>query len=363
MENESINVGLLFGGESPEHEVSIVSAKSVARHLDSRLFQIVPIGIAKNGVWTVLGDPFTRLANGELPKRSNCPFLPLEKGGEQALAPDVMFNVVHGAGGEDGQIQGYLELLKIPYTGAGRLASATAMDKWMAKCIWKSEGLPVTPFIAFSEETWKQNHKHLISQCLKMGLPLFVKPANAGSSIGIKKVKDDIDLQKAIDNAFLFDRRIIVEKGLDAREIEVAVLGGDDPIVSMPGEVIVAGEFYDFADKYLDGKSRTLVPSDLDDETAQKIRDMARMAFFSIDGYGLARVDFFVERKTNQIFLNEINTIPGFTSISMFPKLIEYAGVSYQDQLTRLIELAVARHKQMAAKQIGFESGNQWFRS
>ncbi|MCL1894774.1 MAG: D-alanine--D-alanine ligase [Holophagaceae bacterium] len=363
MDNHLVDVGLLFGGESLEHEVSIVSARSVAQNLDPALFCIKPIGVARNGVWAVLGDPFERLSNGELPEKSSCPFLPLEAGAEQFPPPDVVFNIIHGAGGEDGQIQGYLELLKIPYTGAGRLALALTMDKWMAKRVWESEGLPVTPYRAISEEGWNQDQDGFIEQCKALGMPLFVKPSNSGSSVGIEKVRDFADLQKTIENAFLYDRRILVESGLDAREIEVAVLGGDDPIVSMPGEVLVTGEFYDFADKYVNGKSQTLIPAELDDELAKKIMGMARRAFVSIDGYGLARVDFFVQRETGDVFINEMNTIPGFTSISMFPKLIENVGIPYREQLTRLIELAIARDRQMVDKQIDFHSGSEWFSS
>jgi len=358
-----MNVGLLFGGESPEHEVSIVSAKSIAQHMDSSKFHAVPIGVARNGVWTVLGDAFARLTDGEMPERSDCPFLPLERGAEQIRLPDVVFNIIHGAGGEDGQIQGYLELLKIPYTGAGRLALAVAMDKWMTKRIWESEGLTVTPYIGITEDDWNRDPQGNIDHCLSLGRPLFVKPANTGSSIGIEKVKQADALKNAVDSAFRYDRRVLVEKGLNVREIEVAVLGGQDPIVSMPGEVLVAGEFYDFADKYVDGKSRTQVPADLPDDTVNTIREAARSAFRSLDGYGLARIDFFIERNTDQIYLNEINTIPGFTSISMFPKLIEAAGISYRDQITMLIDLAMSRHKQMATKQVGFKSGSEWFKS
>jgi D-alanine-D-alanine ligase len=358
-----LSVGLLFGGESPEHEVSIVSAKSIAQHLDADKFRIVPIGVARNGVWVLMGDPFARLTAGEMPEKSEYSFLPLEKGAEKMQKPDVFFNVIHGAGGEDGQIQGYLELLKVPYTGAGRLALGVAMDKLMAKKVWEADGLPVTPYVAITEDVWRQGVQGTIDQCLGLGLPLFVKPANTGSSIGIEKVKQASGLKSAIDNAFLYDRRVLVEKGLDVREIEVAVLGGGDPIVSIPGEVLVAGEFYDFADKYVDGKSKTQVPADISEVMTQTIRDMARKAFLSLDGYGLARVDFFVERGTNRIYLNEINAIPGFTSISMFPKLIEASGTPYRHQLTMLIELAMDRQRQLAAKQIGFKSGSDWFKA
>jgi len=357
-----LSVGLLFGGESPEHEVSIVSARSIAGHLDAGGFRVAPIGVARNGVWAVLGDPFSRLADGEAPEKGDCPFLPLEKGAEAFMAPDVVFNAIHGAGGEDGQILGYLELLKIPCTGAGRLGLALAMDKWMAKRVWEAEGLPVVPYLAISEEAWGRGAKDFFGQCLPLGLPLFVKPANTGSSIGIEKVKKAEALSAAVENAFRFDRRVLVEKGLSVREIEVAVLGGDDPLVSVPGEVLVAGEFYDFADKYTDGKSSTRVPADLPLDVAQDIRAMAKRAFASLDCYGMARVDFFVEVGTGRIYLNEINTIPGFTSISMFPKLMEASGVPYGDQLARLISLAMDRHRQMAGKQSGYRSGSEWFR-
>ena len=363
MGTERLKLGLLFGGESPEHEVSIVSARSVAEHLDKEEYHVLPIGVAKNGVWAVLGDPFARLAAGELPTISAFPFLPLEKGAEQFQLPDAVFNIIHGAGGEDGQIAGYLELLKVPCTGAGRLALSVAMDKWMAKRVWESEGLPVTPYRAISEEEWDKDSNGFIDRCLTLEMPLFVKPANTGSSIGIQKVKNADGLRPAIIDAFRYDRRVLVEKGLIVREIEIAVLGGGDPIVSPPGEVLVAGEFYDFADKYVDGKSKTQVPADLPLETARSLMEMARRAFVCLDGYGLARVDFFIEADSGHIYLNEINTIPGFTSISMFPKLIEHAGVPYRDQLTMLVELALARHKQMAAKQVRFSSGSEWYKT
>jgi len=362
MGTEQLKLGLLFGGESTEHEVSIVSARSVAEHLDKEKYRVLPMGVARNGVWAVLGDPFARLAAGELPARSQFPFLPLEKGAEQFQLPDAVFNIIHGASGEDGQIAGYLELLRVPCTGAGRLALSIAMDKWMTKRVWESEGLPVTPYMAISEEDWEKDPNGFMERCLGLGLPLFAKPANNGSSIGIQKVKSADGLRPAIADALRYDRRVLVEKGLCAREIEIAVLGASDPIVSSPGEVLVAGEFYDFADKYVDGKSKTKVPADISPETAQSLREMARRAFVCLDGHGLARVDFFLEVDSGQIYLNEINTIPGFTSISMFPKLIEHAGVPYRDQLTMLVELAMARHKQMAAKQVGFSSGSEWYK-
>ena len=319
------------------------------------------MGIARNGVWALLGDPFARLAAGERPEPGLHPFLPLEKGAEAAPLPDVFFNALHGAGGEDGQIQGYLEQLHRPYTGAGLLAMAAGMDKWITKRLWESEGLPVVPYVGLTEERWGREPGLCLGECARLGLPLFVKPANLGSSIGVEKVKRAEDLHAALDRAFTFDRRVLVEQGLTVREIEVAVLGGDQPLVSVPGEVIVADEFYTFEDKYLHGRSRTEIPADLPAALADQVRELAARAFAASDGYGMARVDLFLERATGRLYLNELNFIPGFTSISMYPKMMAASGVPYEELLSRLIELALARHAQTAAKQKGFQSGSTWF--
>ncbi len=356
-----LSIGLLFGGESPEHEVSIVTARAIAEHLDPARFEVRPMGIARNGVWVVTGDPFARLAAGERPERSAHPFLPLEAGAESTPLPDVFFNALHGEGGEDGQIQGYLQLLHRPYTGAGLLAMAAGMDKWITKRIWESEGLPVVPYVGLTEEQWARDREGCLGEAKKLGLPLFLKPVNLGSSIGVEKVKRAEDLAAALDRAFTFDRRVLVEQGLDIREIEVAVLGGDDPEVSVPGEVLVADEFYTFEDKYIAGKSTTKIPAELPEELVDLIRSHARRAFRALDAYGMARVDFFLERMTGRVLLNEINLIPGFTSISMFPKLMAASGVPYPDQLSKLVDLALARHQQMTAKSKGFQSGSDWF--
>ena len=361
MSTPRLSIGLLFGGESPEHEVSIVSARSIAQNLDAERFDVQPIGIAKNGVWLVKGDPFARLAAGELPERGTSPYSPLEKGAEDLVLPDVFFNAIHGAFGEDGRLQGYLDMLKRPYTGAGLLGMAAGMDKWVAKLVWASSGIPQVPYVGLTEEAWTREADVLREKVLALGLPVFVKPANAGSSIGIRKVKEAAELDDAIAFALAYDRRVVVEKGVDAREIEVAVLGGDDPLVSVPGEVHVAGEFYDFNDKYLDGKSWTETNAKLPEATRERIRAHAREAFRSIDAYGLARVDFFVEHSTGDVYLNEVNLIPGFTNISMYPKLMESVGVPSGELLTRLVDLALERHRQGASKKKGFESGSDWF--
>jgi D-alanine-D-alanine ligase len=273
----------------------------------------------------------------------------------------VFFNAIHGAGGEDGQIQGYLEPLHRPYTGAGLLAMAAALDKWITKRIWESEGLPVVPYQGLTEERWRKEPQAILRGLETLGLPVFVKPANLGSSIGIEKVGRAEDLPAALDRAFGYDRRVLVEQGLTARELEVAVLGGDDPFVSVPGEILVAGEFYDFKDKYINGKSSCRIPAELPEGLANLITRHAVAAFRALDAYGMARVDFFLDRSTGQLFLNEINLIPGFTSISMYPKMMEASGIPYPELLARLIDLAVLRHQEKSAKTRFFQSGSQWY--
>ncbi len=358
------SVGLIFGGESPEHEVSIVTARSIAQHLDPVKYDVIPIGVARNGVWTVLNlngkTPFDRLVAQERPEKSTHPFLPLEKGSEATPLPDIFFNAIHGASGEDGQLQGYLQLLHRPYTGAGLLAMAAGMDKWITKRIWQSEGLPVVPFVGLTEERWQQNPQENLSAIEVLGYPLFVKPANLGSSIGIEKVKKTSDLSAALARAFTYDRRVLVEQGLSVRELEVAVLGGEAPFVSVVGEVLVGEEFYTFHDKYVGKKSTTQIPAAIPTLVSDQIRHQAQLAFRALDAYGMARVDFFMETTSGKLFLNEINLIPGFTAISMYPKLMEASGLSYAALLDRLIDLALDRHAKELKKNRGFESGHTW---
>jgi len=361
MDNARLSVGLLFGGQSPEHEVSIVSARSIAAHLDPAKYDVRPMGISRDGVWVLTGDPFARLSAGERPARGPHPFLPFEAGAEGAALPDVFFNAIHGAGGEDGQLQGFLEPLGRPYTGAGLLAMAAGLDKWITKRIWESDGLPVAPYAGITEEGWARDREGCLAQAAPLGLPLFVKPANLGSSIGIEKVKRAEDLPAALDRAFRYDRRVLVEKGLDVRELEVAVLGGDDPFVSVVGEVLPAGEFYDFQDKYLDGRSTTRIPAEVPEAVSAQVRRQAAQAFRALDAYGMARVDFFLDRGTGELVLNEINFIPGFTSISMYPKMMAASGVPYPELLDRLVDLALRRHAQKAGKLRTFESGSAWY--
>lgn len=359
--SEQKTVGLLFGGESPEHEVSIATARSIHANLDPKAFQVQPIGVAKNGVW-VFDRAFERLSRGELPERSASPFLPVEKGWESAPLPDVFLIAIHGAGGEDGQLQSYLELLNRPYTGAGRLALAAGMDKWMARSIWQSHGLPMVEAQGVTEAEWRQEPDRVLANLKQLPWPRFVKPANLGSSIGISKVKTADLLPQAIEHAFTFDRRILIEAGADAREIEVAVLGGEELVVSVPGEVLVADEFYTFEDKYVAGRSSMVVPAAIPPAIAAEVRTLAERAFRALDGYGMARVDFFLDRRSAQLYLNEINFIPGFTTRSMYPCLLQASGIPYDTLLAKLIELAFHRHQRDAARTKLFSSGSSWFK-
>lgn len=357
------SVGLIFGGESPEHEVSIVTARSIAQHLDPVKYDVIPIGVARNGVWTVLNlngkTPFDRLVAQERRKKVPILFTFRKRIGSDSVTR-YFFNAIHGASGEDGQLQGYLQLLHRPYTGAGLLAMAAGMDKWITKRIWQSEGLPVVPFVGLTEERWQQNPQENLSAIEVLGYPLFVKPANLGSSIGIEKVKKTSDLSAALVRAFTYDRRVLVEQGLSVRELEVAVLGGEAPFVSVVGEVLVGEEFYTFHDKYVGKKSTTQIPAAIPALVSDQIRHQAQLAFRALDAYGMARVDFFMETTSGKLFLNEINLIPGFTAISMYPKLMEASGLSYAALLDRLIDLALDRHAKELKKNRGFESGHTW---
>lgn len=353
-------VYLIFGGRSGEHEVSLMSARNVMGALDKTKYEIVPIGITKQGQWLLTGDPMKALAEGveaaggfpvgllgdpthrELVSVHHAQGAPLEP----TDAPAVFFPVLHGTYGEDGTIQGLLEMANVPYVGCGVLASSTAMDKGVAKALFQQAGLAVAPYKVYLRRDIEANLEAVKDDIEKTfgKYPLFVKPANLGSSVGISKAKDRAGLDYALMEAARFDRRIIVEEGVNAREIEVSVLGNDDPIASLPGEVIPGAEFYDYKDKYFDNQSSTRIPADLPPEVAEEIRRQALVAFKAIDGAGMARVDFFLEKGTNRILINEVNTIPGFTRISMYPKMWEATGISYSELCDRLIQLALERH-------------------
>jgi D-alanine-D-alanine ligase len=351
---------LVFGGRSAEHEVSVVSARSVIEALDSDRYDAVCVGIDKEGGWHLLPGPpaLPEGAAAELPAVAS------EAGSEVALARepgsrelvtetgerrgfDVVFPVLHGPFGEDGTIQGLLELAGIPYVGAGVLASAVGMDKPTQKVLFRAAGLPVAPHVVVHEREWLEDPESVEARADDLGYPLFVKPSALGSSVGITKVHEPGELSSAVKEALAYGRKALVEGSIEgARELEVSVLGNEDPVASVAGEIIPKGhEFYDYAAKYLDEHGAQLViPAAIPPEVMEEVRRMAVAAFRSIDAEGMARVDFFY-REPEELLVNEINTIPGFTQISMYPKLWEASGLSYPDLIDRLVALAVERHR------------------
>ncbi len=356
--DKKLRVGVIFGGRSGEHEVSLRSAESIINAIDKDKYDVVPIGVTKEGRWLTAGDATALLPQAVMdsksqrtvtivgdPTRSGLMRL---DGSEPHLSTeqlDVVFPVLHGTYGEDGAIQGLLEMAGVPYVGCGVLASAAGMDKIVMKRLFEQAGLAVTEYECFLRSDWEREPDAVIARINRaLGLPVFVKPANLGSSVGISKAANNSELRDAISDAARYDRRLIVERAVAGREIEVSVLGNDNPIASLPGEVIVGREFYDYEDKYVDGVSRTEVPANLPKETIERIQRDAICAFTAIDGAGLARVDFFVEKGSGRVIINEINTMPGFTAISMFPKMWEASGVSYRELIDRLINLAIERH-------------------
>lgn len=384
-------MGIIFGGRSGEHEVSLLSAASVIKSLDPTRFEAVPIGISKDGRWLAGPAALATLrreahlpatgAMGALAKASDpengaptarVSLLPDPTvGGNLTPAPgaapalngawpalDVVFPVLHGPYGEDGTVQGLLELAGVAYVGAGVLGSALGMDKIAMKDAFRAHGLPVVNYLPMTRRQWESDREAVLDAVLaELRLPVFVKPSNLGSSVGITKVRDRAQLAAALDLAARFDRRLIVEEGAqDVREIECSVLGNDQPEASVPGEVIPSQEFYDYRAKYVDEGSQLIIPADLPPEVSEEIRRTAVRAFLAVDIAGMARVDFFVGRADNRIILNELNTIPGFTSISMYPKLWAASGLNYTDLITRLIELALERHQDRARSETSFDA-------
>lgn len=367
-------VGVLFGGRSGEHEVSLMSAESIMRALDPDRYEVVPIGIDKRGVWLVGGDPLGALKagiSGVLPSDltpahfvadpQNPGVVPLagpgRDGGDDRLRVDVIFPVLHGPYGEDGTIQGLLELAGVPYVGSGVAASAAGMDKALMRTIFRAEGLPLLDWIVVLRhqlEARPQDVMPLVEE--KIGYPCFVKPANLGSSVGISKVKSVDALLPALEEAARYDRKIIVEKGVEGwREVECSVLGNDEPIASIAGEIVPGGEFYDYRAKYIDDTSELLIPARISQQALERVQEMSLRAFRAIDAAGLARVDFFVHPDTEEIFVNEINTMPGFTRISMYPKLWEASGLPYPRLVDRLIELALERFEDKQRSRTSYE--------
>jgi D-alanine-D-alanine ligase len=345
-------VCILFGGRSGEHEVSCRSAASVSRNLDPKKYRQVLIGIDKTGRWHLQREPrFERADYGErlevVPETEAVAVIPGQglSTASATVEADVVFPVLHGTFGEDGTVQGLLEMADLPYVGAGVLGSSLAMDKQKTKEIWKQTGLPVVEFVVVRDDPVKSSATVL----QRLQLPVFVKPVNAGSSVGITKVQRRDELPAAIAAAFRYDVKVMVEPAIDAREIECSVLGNESAQAFIPGEILPAHEFYSYEAKYVDPEGAELrLPADLPDAVSRKIREIAVAAFQAVECSGMARVDFFLERGSNRILLNEINTIPGFTNISMYPKMCEASGVPYPDLLDRLIELAVERHERRA---------------
>ena len=371
-----LRVGVIYGGRSSEHEVSLASAAAVIAHLDPQRYEPVPIRIGRDGRWSLADEPPEPRPAAEAIAAARAPAAPgrdvlflaqpaasqllaVEPGLDRAvraagaaaarlapLALDVVFPVVHGPYGEDGTLQGLLELANAPYVGAGVLGSAAGMDKAVAKTLLAARGLPVVRHLVVPAARWDADAPAVLDDVAgRLAWPLFVKPANLGSSVGISKVGARGGLARAIARAREFDRRILVEEAVpDAREIECGVLGNDAPEVSVAGEIVPAGEFYDYEAKYVDDRSACVVPAALAAEQADRIRAMAREAFLALDGAGMARVDFLMARGTERIWVSEVNTIPGFTSISMYARLWQASGLDYPRLLDRLIELALARH-------------------
>ncbi len=355
--SKKTRVALIFGGRSAEHEVSLVSASAVYAALDKAKFDVLSLYIARDGLWRPVPAPapFQRPGTGEtlasesgrLRTGRGASFLPWgARKLPSPLAADIYFPGLHGPFGEDGTIQGLLEMAGVPYVGAGVLGSALGMDKAVAKSVLRDRGIPVVPSLVFTEKEWEEDRARVLSRVRKdLPLPAFVKPAALGSSVGITKVKAPEGMEAALETAFRYGAKAIVEKGIAGRELECSVLGNDAPEASLPGEIFPGKEFYDYDDKYRDGKATFGIPALLPRPVREKIRRLAVDAFLALDGAGMARVDFFLESKTGRIYVNEINTIPGFTEISMYPKLWEVSGLPFPRLLERLIALGFEKHR------------------
>ena len=391
---KKLRVGILFGGRSGEHEISLLSAASVFQAIDKGKYEVVPIGITKEGHWLTASDaerlltgkppePPRRLRAGDpdatpaaalletgeavivppepqKPGTAMAPFQTRElarRASDRAINVDIIFPVLHGTFGEDGTIQGLLELADIPYVGAGVLGSAAGMDKDVMKALFRASGLPIVKHVSFLRSDWGAAPKKVQKLVeTRLRYPVFVKPANLGSSVGISKAHDRKELGPAIHEAAKFDRKIVVEEGVGgakykAREIECAVLGNDEPEASVPGEIVPSAEFYDYSAKYLDEGSQLIIPAKLTKSETKKIQELAIGGFRAVDCAGLARVDFLMDPKSRKIFLNEINTMPGFTSISMYPKLWAASGVPYPELIERLIQLGMERYQEKKKNQ------------
>ncbi len=347
-----LRVVVLFGGRSVEREVSRISARTIAGALDPSRYDVIPLAVGPDGRFLPAGESRRLLSAGAVPEKFRLPRSGEETApAEQALVPveitpakaDVVIPIIHGTTGEDGILQGFLEFLGVPYVGAGVAGSAIGMDKAVFKSLLRDAGIPATRFLSLSPRERGGVRGRLFSSTPAFSLPLFVKPSNGGSSVGVTKVKDWPDLDAALDVAFRYDDRVLIEEGVDARELECAVLGNDDPRASLVGEVVPGREFYDYDDKYREDNAKLLIPAPLPEALSEKIRSLAVKAFVAAGISGMARVDFFLERGTDRVLVNELNSLPGFTAISMYPKLWEASGLPLGQLLDELIRLAIER--------------------
>ena len=352
--SRKLRIAVLFGGRSGEHEVSLESAKSVLGVLDKERYEIYQVGIAHDGAWFTGKNARDLLEKGSTDGLDPCTILPdpsrpglylLREGGLELLTPlDVVFPALHGTFGEDGTLQGLLELADLAYVGAGVTGSAVGMDKGIFKDVMHANNIPTVESIVVTRSEIEKDIGAVVQRAEAVApYPLFIKPANLGSSVGITKCRSRADLGEGLMEAAAYDRRVLVERGVNGREIEVSVLGNEDARASVPGEILPSREFYSYESKYVDGTSELIIPAPLPAEMAERVRSLAVAAYRAVDCAGMARVDFFLDRENNQIILNELNTIPGFTTISMYPKLWEATGLSYPQLVDRLIELALKR--------------------
>lgn len=355
MSAEKRSVGIIFGGRSGEHPISIRSSRYVVDSLDRDRFEPVLIGIDRSGGWHLFSEdryraiadavPDTAQAVVPVPRGGRCGLVDPAAPGRPLAAPELMFPVLHGSYGEDGTIQGLLDMLDVPYVGVGVLGAAVCMDKDVCKRLLRDAGIPIVPYEVVTGERWRREPDQVRIAAGRLGSPLFVKPASLGSSLGVSRVSDPGALDAAIEAALELDEKVLIERGIDGREIECAVLGNLAPMASVVGEIVPGEAFYSFDDKYAaDSRSRLLIPAPLSEEQSTAVRDLAVRAFLALECRGMARIDFFLERSGGALYINELNTIPGFTSISMYPKLWAASGLPGGNLVSRLIDLALERH-------------------
>ncbi|MFC1663230.1 D-alanine--D-alanine ligase family protein [Patescibacteria group bacterium] len=366
---KKIKVGVIFGGQSGEHEVSVVSARAIIDNLDKTKYDVIPLAVLPNGLWLNNNESNKYLLSADVSKikklssktKQSNTLVPLTDYDNRPF--DVIFPIIHGTSGEDGKIQGLFELAKIPFVGSEVIGSAVGMDKIIQKQLFDQAGIPVVEYQQILLPQWKKTRRTVIKNInTRLKYPVFVKPANQGSSVGINKVNNKASLVKAINIGFKFDHKVIVEEAVaNAREFECAILGNENPIASTVGEVIPGNEFYDYDAKYVDENSLTIVPAKIPKKLIKIIRHISIKAFMTINAIGMARVDFLYNKKTRKLFLNEINTVPGFVSISMYPKLWQASGISYARLLDKLIKLAIQRHNSKTKLSTKYKTNN-WYK-